>query len=52
MSAVALLQKAFHGSFEEATTGSMYLEEDGVEEFMVFEEWLYSGEINYRDFSG
>ena len=25
----------------------MSLEEDGVEEFMVFEEWLYSGKINY-----
>ena len=36
-------EKAFHGSFEEATTGSMYLEEDGVEEFKLFEEWLYSG---------
>jgi len=38
-------EKAFHGSFEEATTGSMYLEDDGVEEFKVFEEWLYSHEL-------
>ena len=29
----------------------MYLEEDGVEEFMVFEGWLYSGNINYDNVS-
>lgn len=38
----SFFEKAFHGSFEEATTGSMYLEEDGVDEFKLFEEWLYS----------
>ncbi|MCJ1386407.1 hypothetical protein MMC17_009533 [Xylographa soralifera] len=29
----------------------MYLEEDGVEEFMVFEGWVYSGNINYDNVS-
>lgn len=42
-------EKAFHGSFEEATTGSMYLENDGVEEFTVFEEWLYTQKLNYSE---
>lgn len=41
----SFFEKAFHGSFEEATTGSMYLEEDGVEEFIVFEKWLYSQKL-------
>ncbi|MCJ1225076.1 hypothetical protein MMC12_001725 [Toensbergia leucococca] len=36
----AFFEKGFHGSFEEATTGSMYLEEDGVDEFVVFEDFL------------
>ena len=40
-------EKAFHGSFEEATTGSIYLEEDGVDEFKLFEEWLYSQKLSY-----
>lgn len=38
----SFFEKAFYGSFEEATTGSIYLEEDGVDEFKLFEEWLYS----------
>ena len=42
----SFFEKAFHGSFEEATTGSMYLEEDGVDEFRSFEEWLYLGKFN------
>jgi hypothetical protein len=43
----SFFEKAFHGSFEEATTGSMYLEEDGVDEFKLFEEWLYSEKFSY-----
>ncbi|KAL9126645.1 MAG: hypothetical protein Q9217_004335 [Psora testacea] len=43
----SFFEKAFHGSFEEATTGSMYLEEDGVDEFKLFEEWLYSEKWSY-----
>ena len=42
-------EKAFHGSFKEATTGSMYLEEDGVDEFKLFEEWLYLGKFSYPE---
>ena len=40
-------ETAFHGSFHEATSGSIYLEEDGVEEFRLFEEWVYSDKLNY-----
>ena len=40
-------EKAFHGSFEEASTGSIYLEEAGIDEFESFEEWLYSEKLNY-----
>ena len=43
----SVFEKEFHGSFEEATTGSMYLEEDGVDEFKLFEEWLYSEKFSY-----
>jgi len=43
----SFFKKAFYGSFKEATTGSMYLEEDGVDEFKVFEEWLYSEKFSY-----
>ncbi len=43
----SFFEKAFHGSFEEATTGSMYLEEDGVDEFKLFEERLYSEKWSY-----
>lgn len=43
----SFFEKAFHGSFEEATTGSMYLEGDGVDEFKLFEEWLCSGNLSY-----
>lgn len=43
----SFFEKAFHGSFEEATTGSMYLEEDGVDEFKLFEEWLYSEKFSF-----
>ena len=39
-------EKAFHGSFHEATTGSIHLEEDGVDEFRLFEEWVYTDELN------
>lgn len=38
----SFFEKAFYGSFEEATTGRIYLEEDGIDEFKLFEEWLYS----------
>lgn len=38
----SFFEKAFQGSFEEATTGSMYLEEDGADECKVSGEWLYS----------
>ena len=42
----SFFEGAFHGSFEEATTRSIYLEEDGVEEFTVFEEWLYTYQLS------
>ena len=45
----AFFEKAFHGSFDEASTGSMYMEEDGVDEFQLFEEWLYTDELNYAE---
>ena len=40
-----LFEKAFYGSFKEAITSSLYLEEDGVEDFKCFEEWLYTGKL-------
>lgn len=43
----SFFEKAFYGSFEEATTGSVYLEEDGVDEFKLFEEWVYSKTLSY-----
>ena len=43
----SFFEKAFYGSFEEATTGSIYLEEDGVDEFKLFEEWLYSEKFSF-----
>jgi len=43
----SFFEKAFHGSFQEATTGSMYMEEDSVDEFKLFEEWLYTEKFNY-----
>ena len=43
----SFFEKRFHGSFQDATTGSVYLEEYGVDEFTLFEEWLYSEQINY-----
>ncbi|KAL8836351.1 MAG: hypothetical protein Q9176_006361 [Flavoplaca citrina] len=45
----AFFEKAFHGSFNEASTGSMYMEEDGVDEFKLFEEWLYTDELSYPE---
>ena len=42
-------EKAFYSSFEEATTGSMYLEEDSVDEFKLFEEWLYLEKFSYPE---
>ncbi|KAL8706526.1 MAG: hypothetical protein Q9201_000458, partial [Fulgogasparrea decipioides] len=45
-------EKAFHGSFKEAANGSILLEEDGIDEFKVFEEWLYSGKFSYPKDSG
>lgn len=45
----SFFEKAFHGSFEEATTGSIYLEEDGVDEFKLFEEWLYTEKLSYPE---
>jgi hypothetical protein len=45
----SFFEKAFRGSFQEATTGSMYLEEDSVDEFKVFEEWLYTEKFNYPE---
>lgn len=42
----SFFEKKFHGSFQEETTGSMYLEEGGVDEFKLFEEWLYSEKLN------
>lgn len=38
---------AFHGSFEEATTESVYLEEYGVDEFKLFKEWLFSEKFSF-----
>ena len=43
----SFFEKRFHGSFQDATTGSVYLEEYGVDEFKLFEEWLYSEKLNY-----
>ena len=43
----SFFEKAFYGSFKEATPGSMYMEEDGVDEFKLFEEWLYTDEFSY-----
>lgn len=43
----SFFEKAFYGSFEEATTGSVYLKEDGVDEFKLFEEWVYSKTLSY-----
>lgn len=43
----SFFEKEFHGSFEEATTGGMYLDEDGIGEFKLFEEWLYSEKFSY-----
>ena len=43
----SFFEKAFHGSFEEASTGSIYLEEDDVAVFELLEEWLYSEKVNY-----
>ena len=43
----SFFERGFHGSWEEASTESMYLEEDGIEEFKVFEEWLYTRTLNY-----
>ena len=43
----SFFEKRFHGSFQDATTGSVYLEEYGVNEFKLFEEWLYSEKLNY-----
>ena len=43
----SFFEKAFHGSFQEATTGSMYLGEDGIDEFKLFEEWLYTKKFSY-----
>lgn len=40
-------KKAFYGPFKEAIIESMYLEEDGVDEFKLFEEWLYSERLSY-----
>ncbi|KAK3175046.1 hypothetical protein OEA41_002292 [Lepraria neglecta] len=43
----SFFERAFHGSFEEASTRSIYLEEDGVDEFKFFEEWLYSEKFSF-----
>ena len=43
----SFFEKRFHSSFQDATTGSVYLEEYGVDEFKLFEEWLYSEKLNY-----
>lgn len=40
-------EKAFQGPFKEAESGSVWLEEDGVDEFKLFEQWLYSGRFSY-----
>lgn len=45
----AFFEKAFHGPFNEASTGSMYMDEDGVDEFKLFEEWLYTDELSYPE---
>ena len=39
-------KKAFYSPFKEATTNVIYLEEDGVNKFKLFEEWLYSGKLS------
>lgn len=41
------LEKAFHGSFKEATNESIYLQEDDVDEVILFEQWLYSRNFSY-----
>ena len=43
----SFFEQAFHGSFDKATTGSIYLADDGVDEFKVVEEWLYSEHFNF-----
>lgn len=45
----SFFEKRFHGSFQDVTTGSVYLEEYGVDEFKLFEEWLYSEKFNYPE---
>ena len=39
-------QATFNGSFEEATTGTVHLDEDDVDVITLFEEWLYRGSIS------
>ena len=47
----AFFERAFDGNFEESITRSMYLEENDVDEFILFEEWLYSQKLTYhKDF--
>ena len=41
----SFFQKAFDGGFAEASNKSMTMEEDGVEEFKMLEEQLYTGRI-------
>ena len=43
----SFFEKVFHGSFKEATIGSIYMEEDGVDEFKLFKEWLYSEKFSF-----
>ena len=43
----SFFEKRSDESFQDATTGSVYLEEYGVDEFKIFEEWLYSDKVNY-----
>ena len=43
----SFFEKRFHGSFQDATAESVYLEEYGVDEFKLFEEWLYLEQIHY-----
>lgn len=43
----SFFEKAFHGSFQETTTGSMYLRENVIDEFKLFEEWLYTKKFSY-----
>ena len=45
--ASSFFEKRFYGSVQDAPTGSMYLEMYGVDEFKLFEEWLYAGKLNY-----